>query len=435
MNGSRTGIAGWAIALLTAAMLAQPAQAAPLELSLDDSVALALKNNPTMKIAQAQQDKAAWGVKQAQAARGFSVDYSYTQMRSDMPPSWVDITRMPNVPYYNFFTNQLSVTLPLYSGGKLEAAVDLAKKGDHAALLGVDATKQQLKLAATQAYYSVLQARNLRDIAKRSVDDFNAHLKNVQSQFDAGTVAKVDVLQTKVQLANAQDGLIKAQNAYEIAVYNLNTIVGLPLQNDTQPKESLEYRPYSLEFDACIAAALEQRPEMARAKLAVAAAQDQVKIAQGDRLPTVAANASYKWMDMKSPGYDHQKKTLLLLADYNVFDSGLTDAKIQQSEAAKVAAQEQENQVRDAIRLEASSAYLKLKEAEQRIETNKVAVEHAELDFSLAQERYEAGVGTNLDVIDSELALAKARTNYTQSLYDYNTAKAQLDRAMGIAVK
>ncbi|WP_346356036.1 TolC family protein [Azotosporobacter soli] len=435
MKSYRSVMAGLAITIITVLALNQPAHAETLELSLEDSIALTLKNNPSMKIAGAQKEKAAWTVKQAQAAKGISLDYAYTQLRTDAPPSWVNQTVMWEVPYYNYFSNQISATLPIYTGGKLENTIAQAKKGSQAAVLNEDAMKQQLKLTATRAYFNLLQARNLRDIAKQSVDDFAAHLKNVQNQFDAGTVAKVDVLQTKVQWANAQDGLIKAQNSYEVAALTLNTVMGMPLYSEVKTKENLAYRPYLLTLEECVETALSKRPEMEQAAVMIGAAKDQIKIYQSDKLPTVALTASAKWQDMKSPGWNYQTKNITLLAKYNIFDSGRTEAQIKGGEAALTVAEEQAQQVRDAISLEASSSYLTLKEAEKRIETSKTAVEHAEVDFVLSQERYEAGVGTNLDVIDAELALAKARTNYTQALYDYNTGKAMVERAMGSALK
>ena len=75
-----------------------------------------------------------------------------------------------------------------------------------------------------------------------------------------------------------------------------------------------------------------------------------------------------------------------------------------------------------------------MQEAEKRIDTTKVAVVQAEEDYKIAQVRYSAGVGTNLDVMDSQVALTQAKTNYIQALYDYNTSKAKLEKAMGIPV-
>ena len=119
---------------------------------------------------------------------------------------------------------------------------------------------------------------------------------------------------------------------------------------------------------------------------------------------------------------------------WNVFDNNVTRAQIKQAEVAMMKTMEQEQQKKDSIQLEVRQAYLNMNEAEQRIQTSQVSVEKAQEDFKIAQVRYSAGVGTNLDVIDAQVALTSAQTNYIQSLYDYNISKANLDKAMGVGI-
>ena len=157
-----------------------------------------------------------------------------------MAPSWVP--SLAPVPAYNYFSNQLLLTLPIYSGGKLENIIDQAKLGQKISDLNFDAVKQQLKLEVTIGYSRVLHTSNLLEIARQTVNDFTGHLKNVQAQYDAGVVPLPDLLQTKVKLANAQDGLIKAENNYNLAVYNLNNIMGLPLREELKLKDDFKYQ-------------------------------------------------------------------------------------------------------------------------------------------------------------------------------------------------
>jgi outer membrane protein TolC len=409
-----------------------PVFAEPTELSLSDSIVLALKNNPTIKIAEAGKEQSAWGVEQAKAGKGFKLDYSHVEARTNQPYSF--LPTFAAISPYNAFTNQLSLTLPLFTGGKLENTLDEAKHGLNYSALNLNATEQQLKLETTSAYFNALQTRNLQEVAKQSVDDFAAHLKNLQYQYQEGNVAMADVLQTKVQWANAQDNFIKARNNYYLAIYKLNNIIGLPLHSELNLKENFEYQPYSTTLDDCIKYALSNRPEMIEAQENVAIAKDQVKIAASDALPTVGINGKKEWDGADFPGTTYNNWTVAISVNYDVFDSGLTKANIKKAEYGIVTAKEQARQLKDNIALEVSQAYLTMKEAEERISTCKVAVEQAEVDFNLANERYDAGVGINLDVIDAELALAQAKTNYVQALYDYNTGKAQLDKAMGVPV-
>lgn len=411
--------------------LSQPVMAAAVELSLDDSIALALKNNQSVQIAQVSKEKSAWAVQQAQASKGFTVDYTHSDMRTDAPPTWLDASKYPTVASYNYFSNQLSLNLPIYTGGKLESAIDQAKLNSVVSDLNVTATKQQIELSTTTAYFSVLQTRNLVEITKQTADDFRAHLADVQVMYDTGTIALLDVLQTKVQLANAQDNLVKTQNGYDLAMYNLNNIIGLPLRSEVKLKENLTYRKYLASLDDSISYALAHRAEIAQAQSNIAIAKDQIKIEQSDKHPTVAFNGTNAWNDDKFAGTKNSNWTVSLTAQFNVFDSGRTDAQIKQAQSGVTIAEKQAKQNRDNISLEVSQVYLSMREAEKRIDTSNVAVDEAKLSFGIAKERYGAGIGTNLDVVDAELAMNQAKTNYVQALYDYNTSKAQLDKAMG----
>ncbi|HEY3424561.1 MAG TPA: TolC family protein, partial [Negativicutes bacterium] len=280
--------------------LCQPVWAASPELSIEDSVALALKNNPAMKIAQADTAQSAWDIKQARADKGLDVSYSYISQRSDAPPSFMP--SLAPVSPWNYFNNQLQLSYPVYSGGKLENKLEMAKLSSTAADRNLDAVKQQLKLEVTTDYFNVLQSRNLLEVADQSVHDFVIHLQNVQHQYDVGLVAMADVLQTKVKLAKAQDGLIKAQNNYDLMVYKLNNVIGLPLRNDTKLKEALTYQPYLLNLDDSIQYALTNRPEIAKAQAQITIAKDQVKIAQSTKSPTVGLVGTKGWDDLDFPG-------------------------------------------------------------------------------------------------------------------------------------
>lgn len=403
------------------------ALAAPVDLSLDDSIALALKNNPAVKIAESGKEKSYWSLQEAKAGKGFNLDLSHSAARSDSSNGAV-------VGAHNNFSNSLQLTLPLYTGGRLEGLIDKAELGHKVSDLNVYATRQQIKLSATTAYYNVLQTRNLLEVSKQSVDDFTGHLKNVQAQFDVGTVAKSDVLQTQVKLANAQNSMIKAQNGYELAIASLNNVIGLPLDSQVSLKEELNYQPYSATLEDSIKYALVNRPEISQAEANIQSAKDDIKIAKSGDLPSLSLKGSNNWQDSEFPGSKNSNWTVSMSLGLNVFDSGLTRSQVNQAKQNVTTSQEQARQQRDTVALEVRQAYLSMREAEKRIDTSKVAVDQAQEDFRISQVRYSAGVGTNLDVMDAELALAQAKTNYIQALYDYNTSKAQLDKAMGIKV-
>ena len=119
----------------------------------------------------------------------------------------------------------------------------------------------------------------------------------------------------------------------------------------------------------------------------------------------------------------------------NVFDSGVTKSNVARAKANLMAAKETYRQDTDNVELDVRNCYNTLREAEKRISTTQVAVAKAEEDYHIAQVRYEAGVGTNTDVLDAQVALNRARNNFNSSLYDYNLAKTALDTAMGMEAR
>jgi outer membrane protein len=411
-------------------LLSAVAFAAPVELSLEDSINLALQNNPTLKIAVSEQDKASWALREAQAGQGPTLGFEHRDARAKSAPSTINPTPTPT----NDFNNTVRLSLPLYSGGKVDGAIGQAKYGLKSADLGVAETRQQLKLDATTAYFNLLQTRNLLQVRQESVDNLAAHLKNVQAQYDVGTVAKSDVLRSEVELADAQQNLIIAQNNYDLAMANLNNVVGLPLDTDIKLKEELKYEQSKLTLNDGVKFAMQYRPDILQAEYSLQGAKEGVKVARSGFLPAVSLVGSNNWTDDRFPGSKNSNWSVYVTASLTLFDTNLTLSKVKEAESSVVKADQQYRQTKDNVSLEVRQSYLSMKEAEKRIDTSKVAVAKAEEDFSIAQVRYNAGVGTNLDVIDAQLALAQAKTNYIQALYDYNTSKAKLDKAMGVTV-
>ncbi|WP_371368272.1 hypothetical protein SRRS_19120 [Sporomusa rhizae] len=440
----------------------QAAEPEPEKLTLADSISLALENNPSMKIAESAKEQALWRINQARSHQGITLKYDYLRGRTNEAPSWYNNTTIPypvsvipvqvpktptnpiglgfhQIEYpawdttYGVYRHQLQLVYPLYTGGKVENSIKMAEHGEEVADLTVDLTKQQLTAEATTAYFRVLQARNLADVANQAVEDLSAHLKIVQNHYDAGTVALSDVLQTEVRLANARNNLIKAQNAFKLTRYNLNKVIGLPLHNEAILTEEFQHEIFKPTVDECIAAALDKRPELAQVKLRVEVAYDHRKIAKSGNLPTVALLANKTWQDtypstMKEKSYWQAGA----FVSFNVFDNGLTKSEIKQAENEITGAEQQVEQVKDKITLDVCQAYLNVQEASGRFENNKVAVNQSETDYKIMQERYENGVGTNLDVMDAELHMTQAKINYIQALYDYHIGRAQLERAMGV---
>ncbi len=417
-----------AMGLMTAAISGTALAADTVQLDLHDSVQMALENNRTIRQALTDVDSAQWSLSSARRTMGPTLSWNTTayQIGGDTyERQGIDGGQFGNV---------LQAGMPLYNAS-VNGKIKQARYGLNEADLTLEQTKQAIRYQATADYYNILQCRNLIDVEQESVNTLQEHLDNVNAQYRVGTVAKSDVLASQVQLANAQQSLVTAQNNYDIAVSTLNNVIGLPTDTVLDIRDQLKYTKYDLTQDDCVSYALDNRADGAAARYAVKAAEASVETAKAGYQPTVNAVVS------KTIAGDNEFKknqteswTAGVNAAWDIFDNGQTKASVNSANMALAKAKEASAETDDQIRLDVRTAYLGLQAAEKNIQTTSVAVAQAEEDYKIAQVRYSAGVGTNLDVMDANEKLTTARTNYYTALYNYNTSKAQLDKAMGIPV-
>lgn len=419
-------------ALISAAILAMAnsvSAAEIVDLNLDETIQRALENNRTVKRSIASRESAYWALRQARRNSGLTVTWNSTAEA-------VGGSYYSNDTYHHrYFSNSATLTYPIYAGNSLKEGRIYARYGLNSADMALENSLQTIRQTATNYYYSVLRCRNLIEVYEENVRTMQEHLNNVNAQFRAGTVAKADVLASEVNLANAQQTLVTAQNDYDVAVATLSNYLLLPADTIIRAQDQLTYEPYGLSLENCTAFALENRPDVAAADYAVKQAESTVRSAKAGYRPTVNAVATAA-INGRTPFNNNLSDSWVagITASWNVFDNGVTSARVESAKAALVSAEEVAAETRETVQLEVQSAYLTLHSAEKNIATTQVAIASAEEDFKIAQVRYAAGVGTNLDVMDASDKLTQARNNYYTALYTYNTARASLYKAMGMPV-
>ncbi len=424
---------------------AAEAAAPVVQMNMQDAMARAIATNPAIKIAGFEKDAARASLNAARAGRGIKIAGSASASRGGLNDSWYNKYVVPNATtsgepkdkISNNYSNSVTATMPLYTGGQLSGAIKSAKASYKSALVGVQKSYNDMRSTVTNGYFMVLQADDMQVLARESVDRLAEHLKNVKAQYDVGVVAKVDVLRSEVELANAQQNLIKAENAYKISEANFNKIIGLPLATNLFLEDTLNYTPYDKDLAYCLDYASKNRPELEQAKQGIEVARGAVKVARSGYQPQISAFASQNWAtgDGHWPADEESDWAVGVNVNLTIFDTGVTRAKSHAAEANYFSAQEAYRDTVDAVMLDVRSQYLNLREAEKRISTTEVAVSQAEEDYRIAQLRYQAGVGTNTDVLDAQVALTDAQTNYLQSVYDYNISKTNLETAIGVPME
>lgn len=433
---------------LTAALTALCSQsvfAATLELDLDETIQRALLTNPNVKIAEYNRKAAKADYSAAKGARGISISLSHSTGRNGyadnrLNPIYNNAGELIGTSYNksigNSHSNSITASLPIFTGGELQGQIGQAKANYRSMLSAEEQAYNEMKETATTGYFNMLNATNMKALRQESVDRLQAHLDNVIAQYNVGIVARADVLRSEVELANAQQNYITASNEYDVAEATLNNIIGTPLGTTLLLKDRLQYEPYENDMAYCLAYSEQHRPELKQAEYAIDSAEAALVVARSGHMPKVYANASNNWGGNGSdwPGDDDENWSVGVTASMNVFDSGVTWSKIHAAQENLAKAKESQRQIKDNVELEVRTDYLNLREAEKRITTTQVAVASAEEDYHIAVVRYQAGVGTNIDVMDAQEALTQAKTNYYQALYNYNTSKAALNTSMGVGV-
>lgn len=428
---------------LTAALsvlCSQSVFAATLELDLEETIQRALLTNPSVKIAEYNRKAAKADYSAAKGARGISISLSHDSGRggyADYAMRSVNGgTEIWTKGIGNSHSNSITASLPIFTGGELQGQIGQAKANYRSMLSAEEQAYNEMKETATTGYFNMLNATNMKALRQESVDRLQAHLDNVIAQYNVGIVARADVLRSEVELANAQQNYITASNEYDVAEATLNNIIGTPLGTTLLLKDRLQYEPYENDMAYCLAYSEQHRPELKQAEYAIDSAEAALVVARSGHMPKVYANASNNWGGNGSdwPGDDDENWSVGVTANMNVFDSGVTWSKIHAAQENLAKAKEYQRQIKDNVELEVRTDYLNLREAEKRITTTQVAVASAEEDYHIAVVRYQAGVGTNIDVMDAQEALTQAKTNYYQALYNYNTSKAALNTSMGVGV-
>lgn len=427
---------------LTAALsvlCSQSVFAATLELDLEETIQRALLTNPSVKIAESQRKEAKADYSAAKSARGISISLNHDSSRGGYADNQYDVVTgaFLGKRIGNSHSNSITASLPIFTGGELQGQIGQAKANYRSMLSAEEQAYNEMKETATTGYFNMLNATNMKALRQESVDRLQAHLDNVIAQYNVGIVARADVLRSEVELANAKQDYITASNQYDVAEATLNNIIGTPLGTTLLLKDRLQYEPYENDMAYCLAYSEQHRPELKQAECGVDAAEAALVVARSGHMPKINAVAGNYWGgtdESNWPGDDNDHWSVGVTASMNIFDSGVTWSKIHAAQEALVQAKENQRQIKDAVELEVRTDYLSMREAEKRISTAQVAVASAEEDYHIAVVRYQAGVGTNIDVMDAQEALTQAKTNYYQALYNYNTSKAALNTSMGVGV-
>ena len=339
----------------------------------------------------------------------------------------------------NTWNASLSLAQPLYTGGRVGAALSIASEFQESAELGLTEQLAEIELQIRSAYYRALLARELETIAQAAVVQAEEFLAQERLRLQAGLASELEVLRAEVSLENLRPQLVEARNAAELAMLDLKRLTDIPLRQPVRLTTPFEVPSAGQLAQPAVdpELLLAQRAAVQAAERQVTIREEQVRIARGAFLPQVGLQMNYGRQIFPTSAFDFDQDwrtdwSATVALQVPIFTGFRRGAEVQ---VAQIELRQEElrlAQLREAVQLQYEQARGEKERAAATIAARQRTVEQAQRVHDLTVLRYEQGLATQLEVSDARLALLQSRTNLAQALADFYTADAEILRAQGL---
>ena len=414
-------------------------------LTLSEAVRIALENNPSLKQSQKAVESAEKEIKIAKGQRGFTVGVSAS----------ADADKTEGTDTSESTSAHISGSIPLYSGGQLKANISAAEYNFDATKLDLEQAADDLTYQVATAYINAFEQKSTWSVNLDTFANLKEHEQLISDLYSAGSKAKIDLLRAQVETSNANQDAIRAQASYEVALTDLAVLMSLdsaatlddtdlsiinptstedpnanPISSDSLVK-AFSLNDETFDIENYIDLAEQNRANLKADNIRIQRAEELVKSAKAAYKPSVSASAS-TGLNARSKEWDPTSNVAAgVSASWNIFDNKITKSRV---EEAKLEVERLEFALKsdlDSARSDVISACKNLKTALVRLQTTDLAVKLAEEERFIASERYRAGEGILLDILDAEVALKEARLNHLNAYCDAARYRFALNHAIG----
>jgi outer membrane protein TolC len=428
-----SGRRGAALLLALAALAPREALAEPRPTrTLEECVQVALDRHPRLGSAQAGVEAGRQRVRQQRAGYLPQLEAGgSSQYRKTSPGQATGLPGGASSERFGFYTVGLSLSQVLFDFGRNLDAIQAAQARREALEADAVTEREIVVRDVKQAYFDLLAARRLLGVAEEVLRSNRRQLDEAHGRYEVGFTTKLDVTRSEVLVANAELDLLAARNATLVAEQTLRNAMGLDAPLDFDPVDVLETRRVEIDEEQALAIALESRPELLSLRALRSAADEEASSRWKEHLPELAGAATTDWS-----GSDRLSNTWDLGAEVRVpiFAGGATSARVGEARADALALGFEEHALRQDVALEVRQAFLELARAREAIGVSARVRDQARENLELAEGRYRTGVGNVIELADAQAQRASGEAEYVRSLYGYQIAVADLERAIGRAV-
>lgn len=416
-------------------------------LTLQQAIELARRNNRDLQVAQIQLERSRAVLREAEAGLFPTVDLQvdFSGGRSTQTELQIEAQReaqrnvapelrqpIPDETTSTSLNSTVAFNYNIFTAGRVIGQIRAERERVRLNQLEVERLGEQTRLDVSVAYYDLQQADEQVRISESAVRNAQRSLQDAQALFDAGLGTRFDVLRAQVQLARENQNLIRARSDRQIRRRDLARLLSVPQSVNVVAADPVAVAGlWNPTLEQSIVLAFQNRAELQQRLAERNIGREQRRVARSDRFPQLSLFFNYNLLDVFNDG--------LGLADgysagarlrWSIFDGGAANARTQQREADIAIAETQFSNQRNQIRFQVEQAFFTLQSSLENIQTASVALEQATEALRLARLRFQAGVGTQTEVIDAENDLTTAEGDRVRAILDYNRALATLQRAV-----
>lgn len=333
------------------------------------------------------------------------------------------------------YSGTLMLSQPIYSGGKVMAALRGAKLYRQSVELGIDSTRQEIIYAVRVTYNRILFYRENVKVSSEQVKLAQNYLGDVKKRIDVGDAVAYDVLRAEVELTNEQTALTSNANELDKAMTDFSVLLGLPENTSFDLTGKLDYDKHSPEdTNELYKLALSMRPDVKSSELQVKMQKEAIQLVRAELFPQLSLSADYTRSNVELGGSVHEWEkdwNVGIVMDWSIFDGLLIRGQVREERAKKKQLELADKDLKDRVYSQIKNALLDIKTAIKNVVAQEHNVKQATESLRLTQEREKHGVATHLDVLTARQTLAVTKRNYFQAIFSYKVAWADLALAIG----
>lgn len=416
-----------------------------LIVSLPKALEIAMSESPTIKVANKEIERVDYSIKEKFAAlfptisASGSYQRSLKKQRMFLPFSFVPGEEPDpkgiEIGQDNTFNTGLSASVPLISP-TLWASLQMTDTDAQLALESARSSKLSLVNQVTKAYYTILLTQDQYNVFKRSFENTSENARIIYNKFKQGTVSEFEWIRADVQVKNANSNLVSAESAVNMSKLQLKMLMGIDMFTELRVEGSLSDSEKNMYGDvlAIDTTKLKSNSDLNQFDIKAKQLDHALKIQKAGWWPTLAASYNYQYMSMANDGVDLKwfpTSGAAVQLSIPIFQGGARVYKQKQLKIQIDELKDQRDNLRRSLEMQALNYLDNIKKALEKIESNKEGLRQAEKAVSISKKMYEVGSSTYLDLSNSELNYIQAGLSYNQSIFDYLSAKADLEKLLG----